>query len=93
MIDMVTEHKQIQSIMKTEIKKILYKFLQDGITSDDAAQQILNLFDVSGSLSLQTKLEMFYDFLFERGIAEQFGGGIDTIVKQFIDEWLLGNDR
>jgi len=79
--------------MKTEIKKILYKFLQDGMTSDDAAQQVLNLFDVSGSLSLQTKLEMFYDFLFERGIAKQFGGGIDTIVKQFIDEWLSDNDR
>lgn len=35
--------------MKTEIKKILYKFLQDGITSDDAAQQV---FDVVGSALL-----------------------------------------
>lgn len=34
--------------MKTEIKKILYKFLQDGITSDDAARQVLDLFDVVG---------------------------------------------
>ncbi len=33
--------------MKTEIKKILYKFLQDGISSDDAAQQVLDLFSVS----------------------------------------------
>ena len=48
---------------------------------------------VSGSLSLQTKLEMFYDFLYERGIAKQFGGGIDTIVKHFIDERLSGNDH
>ncbi len=30
-----------QKIMKKEIKKILYKFLQDGISSDDAAQQVL----------------------------------------------------
>ena len=35
--------------MKTEIKKILYKFLQDGITSDDAAQQVLDLFSVSNA--------------------------------------------
>jgi hypothetical protein len=33
--------------MKTEIKKILYRFLQDGISSDDAAQQVLDLFSVS----------------------------------------------
>lgn len=33
--------------MKTEIKKILYKFLQDGISSDDAVQQVLDLFGVS----------------------------------------------
>lgn len=32
--------------MKTEIKKILYKFLQDGISSDDATQQVLDLFSV-----------------------------------------------
>ena len=44
-------------------------------------------------LSLQTKLEMFYDFLFERGIANQINVGIDTIVKHFIDERLSGNDR
>lgn len=48
---------------------------------------------VSGSLPLQTKLEMFYDFLYERGIAKQIGVGIDTIVKQFTDERLSGNDR
>jgi hypothetical protein len=30
--------------MKTEIKKVLYRFLQDGISSDDAAQQILDIF-------------------------------------------------
>lgn len=46
-----------------------------------------------GSLPLQTKLEMFYDFLYERGIAKQISVGIDTIVKQFIDEKLSGNDR
>ena len=48
---------------------------------------------VSGSLPLQTKLEMFYDFLYERGIAKQLGIGIDTIVKHFIDEKLSDNDR
>ena len=48
---------------------------------------------VSGSLPLETKLEMFYDFLFERGIADQIGVGIDTIVKHFIDEKLSGNER
>lgn len=48
---------------------------------------------VSGSLPLQTKLEMFYDFLYERGVAKQLGVGIDTIVKHFIDEKLSGNDR
>ena len=48
---------------------------------------------VSGSLPLETKLEMFYDFLYERGIANQLGVGIDTVVKHFIDEKLSGNDR
>ena len=48
---------------------------------------------LSGSLPLQTKLEMFYDFLYERGVAKQLGVGIDTIVKHFIDEKLSGNDR
>jgi hypothetical protein len=48
---------------------------------------------VSGSFPLQTKLEMFYDFLFERGIANQIGIGIDTIAKHFIDEKLSDNDR
>lgn len=48
---------------------------------------------VSGSLPLETKLEMFYDFLYERGIANQLGVGIDTVVKHFIDERLSGNDR
>lgn len=43
--------------------------------------------------SLETKLEMFYDFLYERGVAKQLGVGIDTIVKHFIDEKLLSNDR
>ena len=36
--------------MKAEIKKILYKFLQDGISSDDAAQQILNLFSTRNDI-------------------------------------------
>lgn len=48
---------------------------------------------VSSSLPLQTKLEMFYDFLYEGGIAKQLGVGIDTIVKHFIEERLSGNDR
>jgi hypothetical protein len=49
---------------------------------------------VSVSLpSLQTTLEMFYDFLYERDIAKQIGVGIDTVVKHFIDEKLSGNDR
>lgn len=48
---------------------------------------------VNGSLPLQTKLEMFYDFLYERGVAKQLGVGIDTIVKHFIDEKLSGNDQ
>lgn len=47
---------------------------------------------VSGSLSIETKLKMFYEFLYERGIAKQLGVGIDTIVKHFIDEKLSGND-
>ena len=54
--------------MKTEIKKILYKFLQDGITSDDAAQQVLDLFDVSGSLPDVDN----YDYL--RGFVDGYGG-------------------
>ena len=41
------------TIMKTEIKKILYKFLQDGISSDDATQQVLDLFSVSGLIRKQ----------------------------------------
>lgn len=49
--------------------------------------------NVSGSLPLQTKLEMFYDFLYERGIAKQLGVGVDTVAKHFIDEKLSGNDR
>jgi len=56
-------------------------------------EQQLLIHDVSGSLPLQTKLEMFYDFLYERGVAKQLGVGIDTIVKHFIDEKLSGNDR
>ena len=43
--------------MKTEIKKILYKFLQDGITSDDAAQQVLDLFDVMAMLPSSETIE------------------------------------
>jgi hypothetical protein len=43
--------------------------------------------------SLQTTLEMFYDFLYERDIAKQIGVGIDTVVKHFIDEKLSGNVR
>lgn len=46
--------------MKTEIKKILYKFLQDGISSDDAAQQVLDLFSVSHQREL---LEAYTQFL------------------------------
>lgn len=38
--------------MKTEIKKILYRFLQDGISSDEAAQQVLNLFAVIDSFDI-----------------------------------------
>ena len=37
-------------MLKTEIKKVLYRFLQDGISSDEAAQQVLDLFAVSGQL-------------------------------------------
>ena len=48
--------------MKTEIKKILYKFLQDGISSDDAAQQVLNLFGVSNS-NLLSKFDKQLDKL------------------------------
>ncbi len=29
---------------ETEIKKVLYRFLQDGITSDDAVSQIMKIF-------------------------------------------------
>ncbi len=47
----------------------------------------------SGSLPLESKLETFYDFLYERGIANQLGVGIDTVVKHFIDEKLSSNDR
>ena len=54
--------------------------------------EFIKLFE-NDSLSLQTKLEMFYDFLYERGVAKQLGVGIDTIVKHFIDEKLLSNDR
>ena len=53
--------------------------------------EFIKLFE-NDSLSLQTKLEMFYDFLYERGVAKQLGVGIDTIVKHFIDEKLLSND-
>lgn len=56
--------------MKTEIKKILYKFLQDGITSDDAAQQVLDLFDVSGSLSFS---EHEIDFAYLCGVFNTSG--------------------
>lgn len=29
--------------LKTEIKKVLYRFLQDGISSDEATQQIVEI--------------------------------------------------
>lgn len=45
--------------MKKEIKKILYKFLQDGISSDDAAQQVLNLFSVSRQREMLLAYEKF----------------------------------
>ena len=69
------------------IDQSAYKTLNEAL--DEALQQ----YSVSGSLPLQTKLEMFYDFLYERGVAKQLGVGIDTIVKHFIDEKLSGNDR
>jgi hypothetical protein len=47
-----------------------------------------NKLDAIDTLPLQTKLEMFYDFLFERGMSKQISVGIDTIVKNFIDEKL-----
>jgi hypothetical protein len=63
-------------------------------SSKQAPKKALRKTDVSGSLpSLQTTLEMFYDFLYERDIAKQIGVGIDTMVKHFIDEKLSGNDR
>ncbi len=59
---------------------------------NNAETRALNIPVVSGSLpSLQTTLEMFYDFLYERDIAKQIGVGIDTVVKHFIDEKLSGN--
>jgi hypothetical protein len=62
--------------------------------SNEEENQLLQQPLVSGSLpSLQTTLEMFYDFLYERDIAKQIGVGIDTVVKHFIDEKLSGNDR
>ena len=74
--------------MKTEIKKILYKFLQDGITSDDAAQQVLDLFDVSGSLpvkrydidfggNLMAGIEIKGESLKVFGAMNGYGDGID----------------
>jgi hypothetical protein len=47
--------------MKTEIKKILYKFLQDGISSDDATQQVLDLFSVSSMFSAEQMEQAFND--------------------------------
>lgn len=79
--------------MKREILEIADDLSNDAITPQQAQTLLLRLFVVSGSLPLQTKLEMFYDFLYERGVAKQLGVGIDTIVKHFIDEKLLSNDR
>lgn len=66
--------------MKTEIKKILYKFLQDGITSDDAAQQVLDLFDVSGSLRFS---EREVDFAYLCGVFNTSGiDGLHTEIQR-----------
>lgn len=62
-------------------------------TALEAINVSLNKPNVSGQLPLETKLEMFYDFLYERGIANQLGVGIDTVVKHFIDDRLSGNAR
>ena len=48
--------------MKTEIKKILYRFLQDGLSSDDASQQILDLIH---STNQQRELLAFKDWFNE----------------------------
>jgi hypothetical protein len=63
--------------MKTEIKKILYKFLQDGVTSDDAVQQVLDLFDVSSSLRFS---EHEIDFAYFCGVFNT--SGIDGLHKE-----------
>jgi len=49
--------------------------------------------ELEKELPLKTKLEMFYDFLYERDIANQLGVGIDTVVQHFIDEKLSNKEQ
>lgn len=51
------------------------------------------LAELEKELPLKTKLEMFYDFLYERGIANQLEVGIDTVVQHFIDEKLSNKEQ
>lgn len=66
------------TIMKTEIKKILYKFLQDGISSDDAAQQVLDLFSVMHLLTEYEKFASGDNYIGSKEL-------IDKQIKEFIE--------
>ena len=75
--------------MKTEIKKILYKFLQDGISSDDAAQQVLDLFSVRLSLLAEKaadeateRYEHIQGADYGNGLEHGFESGAEWIVEE-----------
>lgn len=79
---------------KTEIKKVLYRFLQDGISSDDAAQQVLDLFSVEiinektndSNIKLLKEFQDFYNNQ-PAGVCEgEFDGYLaDSTIELFLN--------
>lgn len=75
---------------------VLKKLVLEGTTipSTELSEAIDTVVaELEKELPLETKLEMFYDFLYERGIANQLGVGIDTVVQYFIDEKLSNKEQ
>ena len=77
--------------MKTEIKKILYKFLQDGISSDDVTQQVFDVFSVRLSLLAEKSADEAterYEHIrgadYANGLEQGFESGAEWIFEEII---------
>ena len=92
MIHVHGENKDFDYMIK--FRSILNEMNLEEQNLNEPQKPQLSIGAVNGSLPpLQTILEMFYDFLYERDIAKQIGVGIDTVVNHFIYEKLSGKDH